>query len=138
MVDRWKRASSILGFDPTKIAGGLWASDSAYAQRSGVARKLSELMRLKEGWDGYRGRPLSPAVADRVHAILATCLADTGRYPSIVPGPSGDVQMEWHWGGIDLEVIVTERPMVEVWIGTDTVGDQGEAHSFALPEVSAG
>jgi hypothetical protein len=67
--------------------------------------------------------------------MLAAFLAPAGRYPSIVPGNSGDVQVEWHWGGVDLEIEVSDHePVVVFWFAYQDTGSEGIYGTIRLKE----
>ena len=57
-----------------------------------LAARRAELLALPENWDSYKARTPSAT------AIDAACSF------SLVPLPDGDIQMEWHIGGVDIEI----------------------------------
>lgn len=131
MSAHWDFIASVLGFDPRRLHDGIVDPARPYPQRDGVQRRLQDLKALPDGWDGYRGRGVTEMTADRVHAVLAACLSPTGRYPSIVPGPSGDVQVEWHWGGVDLELGISgDDPFVITWSSSRKSSAEGSIDTF--------
>ena len=131
MDNYFDQVASVIGFDPRKLDEGPLV-ESQYVHRRGVETRLAELMSLPAGWDGYRGLPVAPCVADKVHAVLARCLSPKGRYPSLVPGADGDVQIEWHWGGVDLEVGLNASAAVHVWLATSTLPEGRETDFHVL------
>lgn len=131
MSAHWDHIASVLGFDPRRIKDGIADPARPYPQRDGVRRRLQELRTLPDGWDGYRGRAVTERTAARVHAVLSACLSPTGRYPSIVPGPSGDVQVEWHWGGVDLELGISgDDQSITAWSASGTSWGLSETFEF--------
>lgn len=94
--------------------------------REVVMKRLEELLRLDRGWDGYRGEPLSlENAAFALRMLEAVCGPDVSP-PQLVPGPSGDVQIEWHTlkGDIELHVLAPNR--VHAWrqlVGCDEDGE---------------
>jgi hypothetical protein len=125
MSRHWDHIAGAIGFDPRPYEFVV-KDEVEYPQRAGVARRLDELCSLPDGWDGYRGRAVSMKTAERVHALLAAFLAPAGRYPSIVPGSSGDVQVEWHWGGVDLEIEVSDdEPVAVFWFAYKDTDSEG-------------
>ena len=65
-----------------------------------------DLLELKPGWDSYDGKAISPVVVGRAAAI-GSRLADLfSEPPTYVPLSSGDVQIEWHCDGWDVEIAV--------------------------------
>ncbi len=64
-------------------------------------KRLEELQNLPIGWDGYQGVAVKPEVATLAFTICET--ANLG-VPSCVPGADGSLQLEWHRGGLDIEI----------------------------------
>lgn len=62
--------------------------------------------RLKIGWDGYAGRPVSFHTAHFVANLLERVCIDTIPAPDLVPGSDGSLQIEWHLNGYDIELDV--------------------------------
>lgn len=90
-----------------------------------VARKLNELCNLKSGWDGYHGEPVSSLNASFAMKMLETIGPESASPIQIVPGSSGDVQIEWHTISADLELHVRAPNDVAAWyknIQTETKG----------------
>jgi hypothetical protein len=69
--------------------------------------RLGELLQLPEGWNSYRARRVEPGSAAVALNLLGETMLPTTPAPSIVPTPSGGIQLEWHIHGIDLEVGIT-------------------------------
>lgn len=68
---------------------------------------FASLEALQQGWDSYGGLPPAPAAIKAARSLaLALHLTDhlDDLPPSVVPGAAGQVQMEWHASGMDLEV----------------------------------
>lgn len=80
----------------------LRSSASRQAHRTRWVPDLWSLLRLEPGWDSYG------ASAVEAHAVVAA-LAFLGRLPlqsapSLVPTSRGGIQLEWHTGGVDVEI----------------------------------
>ncbi len=68
-------------------------------------RRLSEIMRLQQGWDGHQGRPVEPATAFYAFRLLEGLLVRPGvPLPSITPLSYGGLVLEWHRRGWDIEI----------------------------------
>ncbi len=81
-------------------------SDVAKQWQAPVKERLEQLIRLQEGWDGYAAFPVSFDNAMFAYTMLESiCRGDTPP-PQIVPGPSGDLQIEWH----------THQGNIELWV----------------------
>lgn len=93
---------------------------------SAVVARLGELIRLPPGWDGYRGEPVSFLIANFTLRMLeAVCGNDTPA-PQIVPGSSGDVQIEWHTPCGQIELHVRAPNDVLAWHRNANTGADGE------------
>lgn len=81
-----------------------------------VKRRLGYLIRLEQGWDGYKGLPVRFDNAYFALQMLENiCGAETPA-PQIVPGVSGDLQIEWHTLKGDIELHVNAPNDVDAWI----------------------
>ena len=80
-----------------------------------VEDRLQELIRLENGWDGYIGQPVGFGNAVFAFRVLESiCVGDTPA-PSIVPGSAGDLQLEWHLPGGEIELHVRAPNDVHAW-----------------------
>ena len=83
--------------------------------QSAVENRLQELIRLESGWDGYEGQPVDFGNAVFAFRMLESiCVADTPA-PVIVPGSSGDLQLEWHLPAGEIELHVRAPNVVHAW-----------------------
>jgi hypothetical protein len=71
-----------------------------------VAEQLNELAHLTRGWNGRLSRPLDVKVVDLAITILEATMREDTPAPALIPANDGSIQLEWHRGGIDLEVSV--------------------------------
>jgi hypothetical protein len=66
--------------------------------------RISALTALADGWDSYGGRAVDATIVmDTVKFLMKVSYPSIPR-PSIVPLATGGLQVEWHRGGVDLEV----------------------------------
>jgi hypothetical protein len=86
-----------------------------HAWRDEVLLRLNELVRLPRGWDGYSAEPVSFANAQFALRLLETILPPNVPTPQIVPGTSGDLQIEWHTRTGDMELHVQAPNHVHAW-----------------------
>lgn len=94
--------------------------------RTEVMQRLEELIRLEHGWDGYQGQAVSLENAVFALSMLdATCEEDTPP-PQIIPGASGDLQIEWHTIHGDVELLVRGPNNVRAWRNRAGFGEDGE------------
>lgn len=90
-------------------------TESVEEWRESVQERLQELIRLDRGWDGYEGLPVSFVNAVFALRMLeSVCRAET-HSPEIVPGVSGDLQVEWHTFKGDIELHVRAPNDVHAW-----------------------
>lgn len=79
-----------------------------------VLERSVNLLQLRPNWDGYGAAQIDPSVVSNVVTILAGTLGDDAPVPSVVPTNRGGLQLEWHCGGIDLEVEIAASGKVVV------------------------
>ena len=99
---------------------------------------LNSLLALEENWDSYGARKVGPEAAFAAIVLLHHVMDDRTPAPSIIPTPSGNIQLEWHRSKIDLEVEVT--PSKTYFISyedisglTDPYEDDSAVHSVENP-----
>ena len=63
--------------------------------------------------------------------LVATVCGPTTPRPSLVPLPSGGVQIEWHRGPIDLEISVYSPERISVFHCDDRKDDEGQELEIA-------
>jgi hypothetical protein len=67
---------------------------------------IAPLLKLQAGWDSYGGQPIDQRVVKTAIEVLFSVMADDSPVPAIVPTSSGGLQLEWHRGGSDLEIML--------------------------------
>jgi hypothetical protein len=65
---------------------------------------LQGLLRLPSGWDSYGAHPINPDIVHAANRLLREIARRDTPQPVVVPTVRGGVQIEWHTGGIDLEI----------------------------------
>ncbi len=96
--------------------------------------QLRQLCQLRNGWNSYRARHVTPASAVAALNLLDRTMLPTTPAPSIVPTASGGVQLEWHTHGIDLEVGIT--PSRNVTAAYEDQVDGGEWEDELGPDLA--
>ena len=87
-----------------------------HAWREIVMKRLEELVQdLQRGWDGYQGEPVSLENATFALRMLEAVCGPAAPTPQLVPGPSGDLQIEWHTLSGDIELHVLAPNCVHAW-----------------------
>ncbi|HEU0072433.1 MAG TPA: hypothetical protein VFS30_00340 [Dehalococcoidia bacterium] len=96
-----------------------------------VVRGLVGLMVLPSDWDSYGACPVEPAAAETSINVLGRVMAESTPSPQIVPTVTGGVQLEWHLGGVDLEIAI--RPSGDAHVLFEDLGS-GEEWEGWLPD----
>jgi len=103
-----------------------------------VLVRLSELMQLPVGWDGYRAKPLSRENAVFALSLLSVVMDQSKPLPSIVPTVSGSVRIEWHTLRGDVELRVNRPNSVHAWFSCVDEEEEPEVDlTFDFKIVSA-
>jgi len=93
--------------------------------------KVCELGDLPSDWDSYGARPIDPETAASAVTLLLDVLSADDPQPAVVPTSRGGILVEWHEGGVDLEVDVRSSSSIHVAF-EDGVTEQ----EFENPEPS--
>jgi hypothetical protein len=101
--------------------------------------QLEKLVHLQPGWDGYQAEPVLFANATFALRMLESICGDNAPAPQIVPGASGDLQIEWHTLHGDIELHVKAPNDVRAWHSQFTDGTKAEEIdlTFDFIEVAA-
>jgi len=75
----------------------------------GAVDQIETLTALPQAWDGYRSETIRASTAVRAVAFLLSTAYPELSPPSIVPLADGGIQVEWHRGGVDLEIAFSEQ-----------------------------
>lgn len=94
--------------------------------RDDAVNSLQALVRLERGWDGYAAVPVPLSTATFALNMLEAMCGDQTEAPQIVPGPNGEVQLEWHTETGDVEILVRAPYDVTAWYQLEGADDDGE------------
>jgi hypothetical protein len=83
------------------------APDASPWYRAALDR-ISSLTALAVGWNGYDAIEVKADMAIDAATFLATVAFPGIAAPSITPLADGGVQVEWHRGGLDIEVVFSD------------------------------
>ncbi len=72
--------------------------------RNNVSQRLNELCALDTNWDGYGAQPVNYTNARFVEYMLVAIYNTEFPTPFIAPGVDGDLQVEWHIDGWEIEL----------------------------------
>lgn len=81
-----------------------WTTPASAPWVKPVLMALDELGDLDSGWDGEGAPTIANETVRSALIFLAGSMQTTTAVPSVVPTPSGGVQLEWHRGGLDIEI----------------------------------
>jgi hypothetical protein len=101
-------------------------SDNTMAWSEEVKNRLEALIKLPVGWDGYQGTNVSFQNANFALRVLEAICGFETCTPQIVPGPAGDLQIEWHTLRGDLEIHVVGPNNVHAWRAMIDGNPEGE------------
>jgi len=118
--------SGVSASNAPKWAERKMLSESQESWRREVEQRLEELIRLPAGWDGYQGIPVSFSNAVFALRMLESTCRSVTPSPQIVPGVSGDLQIEWHTLSGDIELHVRAPNNVHAWRSLSDLGEDGE------------
>jgi len=88
-----------------------------------LLNKICELGELPLNWDSYGARSIDLRTATFAVSILFEFLSESDPLPSVVPTSCGGIQLEWHEGGVDLEIEIQSPSSVDMSI---TDGERDE------------
>lgn len=111
-----------VGIRPSRLI----VSEPTHRWRAAVVDGLQELVRLPPGWDGYSGQAVSFLNATFALQLLETVCSSDTVVPQIVPGASGDLQIEWHTSRGDIELHIRAPNDVIAWHSNALTGADGE------------
>ncbi len=110
-------------------------SQPAASWLQSAIQRISELTALAHGWDSYSAKPVSAdAAIDAVQLLLSLAYPELPE-PSIVPLADGGLQLEWHRGGLDVEITLSDDES-GIFIEDSNSGETSEAQlNAAVAEV---
>lgn len=73
-----------------------------------IREVLHDLLTLPADWNGSRAAPINPELVRSAERLLTDNVPLGVPEPNVLPLPSGALGIEWHGGGIDLEIEVQE------------------------------
>ena len=102
-----------------------------------AVESLNSLLALEENWDSYGASRVDPETAIATLELLASIMETPLVPPSIVPTCRGNIQLEWHRFGIDLEVEVARSGKYSVFYEDESehFEDEYPIHSVHTSEV---
>ena len=80
-----------------------------------TVERLCDLLWLNANWDSYGASPVDRFTVELALDLLFAIMQKTSPLPSVVPTSCGGVQLEWHTGGIDLEIEIEPAGSIDVF-----------------------
>jgi hypothetical protein len=84
---------------------------------------MTHVLGLARGWDSYDARPVARRSAQSALTFLARFVEATTAPPAVVPLSDGGVQLEWHRGGLDVEIAFSPDEEPEMYVADHETGD---------------
>ena len=92
-----------------------------------VIKRICTLGDLKENWDSYGARRIDPFCAMAAVDLILSVMGADVPIPAVVPTSRGGVQLEWHCGGMDLEIVVESPSRFRIAFEDEQANEQIES-----------
>jgi hypothetical protein len=105
----------------------LWVTD--------VSKRIQGfVVHLPENWNSYGAQRIQPELAEAAIRLLPKVVQPGTPKPEVVPTTAGGVQIEWHVGGIDLEINILTQDKINVSF-EDLGSGQGWSREISLADL---
>lgn len=102
-----------------------------------VVRRICALGDLSDNWDSYGGRRIQASCAVAAIEIALDLFTPRTPTPIVVPTNQGGLQLEWHRGGMDLELRIDSASQVEISFANVPSGEEfEETFTTELPRIA--
>lgn len=118
MVELSRKLLRSLQVSITHVEPPVWLPD--------LLAEIAELGQLNENWDSYGARRIDPRCVEAAVNLLHAVLDVATPRPTVVPTSRGGVQLEWHRGGIDLEIEIQSPARMNVFFEDEQEGIRKE------------
>lgn len=100
--------------------------------------RIRPLFDLEEGWNGPRTMPLSVDAVSSAYGFVTALMQKFHQLPlpSVVPLNSGGLQIEWHRGGMDVEVEFEPDSDPALYVHDLLTGQEWEGDLWNLPATA--
>jgi len=102
-----------------------------------TVEKLAHILTMEPGWDSYGAEKIEPGCVVSAIMIALEVMRDDTPAPTVVPTSCGGVQLEWHTGGIDLEIEIRSSSVIFASY-EDTSGVSWEERVFDFSRIQRG
>ena len=97
---------------------------------------MQHLDRLEPNWDSYGAPKVSSQAIVQALKTLGGILDDDSPAPTVVPTSAGNVQLEWHEGGVDLEIRCSPAGPVSAYLYEHATGAEEELAHVGPDELA--
>jgi hypothetical protein len=87
---------------------------------------VADLLSLPPGWNSYSAKPIDHQNARQAIRLLAEFLKPNTPPPSVVPTVRGGIQLEWHTGGVNVEIYIESQDDVSFFAEEAGSGNSSE------------
>lgn len=91
-----------------------------------VVKSLNQIGRMERNWDLAGGEPVNPHAAAAAIRFLASFASPKAPIPDLLLAPNGNLSLEWHVWGLDLEIEVGPRGIVYAHFENSSAGEEWE------------
>lgn len=100
---------------PAEVVSASWFDASV----DGIFRALG----LSRGWDTYEARSVARTSTQSALSFMARFFEPTTAPPTVVPLADGGIQLEWHRGGLDVEIAFSPDEVPEMYVADHETGE---------------
>lgn len=88
--------------------------------------RLVAILNLPMNWDSYGAPPIEQeSVIDALHFLIDSLSVESA-LPTVVPTTRGGVQVEWHRGGVEVEIEFNKGTEASAWYVDPKTGEDVE------------
>jgi hypothetical protein len=91
-----------------------------------TAEAFAGILDLHSGWNSYGARPIDRRTVEVAGDLLAEVMNQSTPAPFVIPTVRGGVQLEWHRGGLDIEIAVNPGRPITIFAADSKSGDEFE------------
>jgi hypothetical protein len=103
---------------------------------SAALNRINRLTALAAGWNSYSGQEVKADTVIEAIEFLTRVAYPGMAAPAIVPLADGGLQVEWHRGGLDIEVTFSDRESA-IYVEDRDDGSELELPLAAAPRIIA-
>lgn len=78
--------------------------------------KIQELASLGDNWDSYGACKINQKTLIKTIVVMFELLDQDCPAPSVIPIPDGNVQLEWHQKGVDIELEIHSHGLAHYYL----------------------